>query len=135
MLAGMTPDRFTPQVEARVNDLSDEADGLAARIADLEAQEQRNANAATVRKQGNTGTAYVTRGAEVYRPEDEHSFFRDVYTARQGDWAAAERLHRNNALHGPESRAGMTTTTGTGGEFAPPLWLVEQFVPWHDRGA
>jgi len=49
--------------------------------------------------------------------------------SRLGDWAAAERLQRNQAARGMETRAGdMTTVAGAGGQFAPPLWLVQEFV-------
>src|SRR3990172_4729685 len=81
LLTDMTPDRFTPQVEARANGLMDEADELRDRISDLEQQDQREARAASVRKvaNGGAGSAYVSRDAEVYRPDEEHSFFRDVH--------------------------------------------------------
>jgi HK97 family phage major capsid protein len=46
-----------------------------------------------------------------------------------GDFQAMERLQRNTAARGLETRAGdMTTVAGAGGTFAPPAWLVDQFI-------
>lgn len=69
----------------------------------------------------------------------EHSWFRDVARALdpgQRDEVAAGRLRRYReqvdhvlAAAGAEKRANMNTTDGTGGEFVPPLWLVNQYVP------
>ena len=60
---------------------------------------------------------------------DAPSFFRDVRSSRMGDYQAVERLQRNTAIRGMESRAGdMTTVAGAGGTFAPPAWLVDQFI-------
>lgn len=57
------------------------------------------------------------------------SFFKDVRNARFGDADAAERLRRNTQERGREYRTNdLSTTAGSGGEFAPPDWLVDQFV-------
>lgn len=60
----------------------------------------------------------------VYRNGDAStSFFRDLFMARtQGDVEAGQRLARSQ-----ETRA-LSTGAGVGGEFAPPLWLVDEFV-------
>ena len=56
-------------------------------------------------------------------------FFKDVRNSKMGDWDAAERLQRNTAARGLETRAGdMTTVAGAGGTFAPPAWLVNEFI-------
>ena len=43
-----------------------------------------------------TPTASTSRGRDesVYRPDRDHSFFRDLYTARSGDWEAQSRLRK-----------------------------------------
>jgi HK97 family phage major capsid protein len=70
--------------------------------------------------------AVVTRDEQVYRPDvNEVSYFRDLHTATRGDWAAAERLDRNNRQM---SYRALSTTAGAGGQFAPPLWLTEEWV-------
>jgi len=73
----------------------------------------------------------VLREEPVYREDDamtgQTSFFADTAAARRGDWAAAERLHRNNAVMGLNQRA-LSTTAGAGGQFAPPAWLVQEWI-------
>jgi HK97 family phage major capsid protein len=98
-----------------------------------EAGERRAANGLPVQNPS-TGRAYVVSEEPVYRHDDANSgrtsFFRDLYNVTKGDWAAADRLHRNNEqmdLPGRQARA-LSTGAGVGGQFAPPLWLVDQFV-------
>lgn len=101
------------------------------RIDELEATQTRsNFAAETTRMSGMSGlqSGYVTDPA-VYRRDNPAgpSFFRDLASARlQGDPDAGERLVRNNR----EVRAlGNTGAAGgSGGEFAPPAWFLEQFV-------
>jgi HK97 family phage major capsid protein len=63
----------------------------------------------------------------VYRRGGPESYFKDLFLARQhGDRAAVDRLIRNDRQTA-EKRA-LTTTAGAGGEFAPPLWLIDQFI-------
>ena len=59
----------------------------------------------------------------TYHPESRDSFFADLYHRQRGDVGAMQRLDRNQA----EQRANPNTTLGTGGEFAPPLWVIEKF--------
>ena len=62
----------------------------------------------------------------VYRKGDtEVSYFRDLYASRhQGDESARQRMISSQA-----TRA-MTSTAGSGGEMAPPLWLIDEFVEY-----
>jgi HK97 family phage major capsid protein len=100
-----------------------------------------NANAAIVRSMsGETrpvthGTSRISVGVEssIYRPDtrdergQEYGFFHDLYAAsRTGDISARERLDR----YAKEQRVNPNTSSGTGGELVPPLWLVQQFVPY-----
>jgi HK97 family phage major capsid protein len=110
------------------------------RIKELQEQDARtaaaDANFVDLYGKGNRnarGNGWENRtqvGAEeVYRPDVEQSFFADMYASRRGDWAAAERLSRNNSLRAREVRAGdMTTVGGAGGQFAPPAWLVDEWI-------
>lgn len=63
----------------------------------------------------------------VYRADNTHqvSYFRDLFQANvKGNTDARGRLTRSQ-----ETRAGdLTTVTGAGGDFAPPLWLVDEFI-------
>jgi HK97 family phage major capsid protein len=102
------------------------------RIAELQAAEVREAAAASHRSETapveKRETATVSVGHEpnpVYRRDSvEASYFKDVLFAGKGDQDARSRLARAQ-----ETRAGdLTSIAGTGGEFAPPAWLVEDYV-------
>jgi HK97 family phage major capsid protein len=68
-----------------------------------------------------------------YRPNGEHSFFRDVYAAGHGALDAQERLHRHNLFmqklrpEYAEQRAGTTGATSMG-SFIPPIWLLDEIA-------
>jgi len=104
------------------------------RIDELQVQETRQAASAESRRllggdvrPGGLQHAYHLAGGETYRRGDASaSFFRDLVGSRRGDAGAAERLQRNEQ----ESRAlGNTTGTGgSGGEFAPPGFMLEDFA-------
>jgi HK97 family phage major capsid protein len=110
-------------------------DALLARVTELDEQETRENLAAKHRVDTGTvqhGARFYTNDSDVYH--DPHlnpqspSFFADVRNARMGDYQAAERLQRNTAAV-QETRTGdMTTVAGAGGTFAPPAWLVDQFI-------
>lgn len=68
----------------------------------------------------------------TYRKGGEHSYFRDLAKAQHqlgSDAAAGSRLQRHRQEMDVEARANMTRTDGQGGEFVPPLWLIDQYVP------
>lgn len=144
----MTPAQFGPAEQRAANKRAAEIDELADRVDELKAQDaaeqraaalysnhdKRGGNYAQVRT--NAGgvpipRAVVTHQEPVYRADDaaagQSSFFRDTYAARRGDWQAAQRLADNNKLQGMEARA-LSTTAGAGGQFAPPLWLVNEWI-------
>lgn len=74
----------------------------------------------------------------TYRRGGPHSYFRDLVLSRQeggADAGALERLQRHavevqtlREQAGLETRVNMNRTDGTGGEFVPPLWLIDQYV-------
>jgi HK97 family phage major capsid protein len=71
-------------------------------------------------------TDLQVREPDIYEPGSPHSFLLDV--ARATAWqdeAANERLHRHQQY---EMRTNPNTTTGTGGEFAPPGYLIDLFT-------
>ena len=111
-------------------------DELIARLTELDEQETRENLAAKHRVDTGTvqhGARFYTSDSDVYHDPheagvDSPSFFRDVRNSRLGDWDAADRLRRNTAAV-QETRTGdMTTVAGAGGTFAPPAWLVDQFI-------
>ncbi|MCX4400817.1 phage major capsid protein [Streptomyces sp. NBC_01764] len=73
-----------------------------------------------------TASARVTEPT-TYSREGRHSYFMDLARVVQtGDSAARARLERNSAEQ--RSSVGITTVNGAGGEFVPPLWIVEEYV-------
>src|SRR5664280_202929 len=73
------------------------------------------------------GGAFTESRGGTYHPQGEHSFFRDLVTARSGDFEAINRLHTNNAEQRTSNGLG-SYTTSHGADFAPPGYLnvVEQ---------
>ena len=66
---------------------------------------------------------------EPYRKGGSESYFNDLSKAHRGDTRAADRLVENDRHRADmEKRAGTTTVAGAGGEFAPPLWQIDQFI-------
>lgn len=69
----------------------------------------------------------VTKEEHVYRRNGEHSFFVDVEASKSGSPAAGdakERLYRHLAQYA-EYRS-VSSVALAGGEFAPPIWLLEE---------
>lgn len=104
-----------------------------ARIGELDTQIRSDEAAAEVAKRY-TGlpNARVTDAPIYTKRGSTNSYFRDLYVARQkGDREALDRLERNNKMvadaKGAEQRA-ISTGTGAGGEFVPPLWLEQEFI-------
>jgi HK97 family phage major capsid protein len=97
--------------------------------ADREELAKREAAAAETRRMmGGGGTAYTSPRSATYERDERGgpSFFTDLVLSKRGGWDAAQRLAVNNA----EQRA-LGNTGGVGGsagEFAPPGWLLSDFV-------
>ena len=99
-----------------------------ARIAELQEAEVREAAAAAhhvALGAAEERVSVVNEPNPVYRKDGAQSFFGDLFRAKvQGDTTARSRL-----VAAQETRAGdLTTVAGAGGQFAPPLWLIEDFV-------
>lgn len=119
------------------------------RIADLEKDEAREQRAAEILAQhGQAGErrerVTVTSEPATYRKGGQTSYFRDLFRAQmKGDSSSIERLSRNDrevqdhleriargaeqGLEGMEARA-LSTTDGAGGEFVPPLWMINDYI-------
>ena len=121
---------FSPAETARFDGLLGDLRAADAAIADMDENEARQSRSAQARAAaGETGSWSVGAESATYRPTG-NSFFADLINARRGDRNAADRLARNNSERGLETRALGNTggTGGSGGEFAPPAWLVDEFV-------
>jgi len=124
------------QSETRDFDLAKDRIGeIDERIAELEVESRGAAVVAETRRMvgdgGTPGIGGAHTSSETYHAgPNSPSFFRDLIHARSGDANAADRLRRNNSENGLETRAlGNTNATGgSGGEFAPPGYLVDEYV-------
>ena len=109
------------QIDVRIDELTELAARQAA--ADAVAAEETRARQTTA-----VGSGIRNEPNPVYRDGDHStSFFRDIAVTKlqlNGADAARARLAASQ-----ETRAGdMTTSAGAGGEFAPPLWQIENFI-------
>jgi HK97 family phage major capsid protein len=95
---------------------------LRERIEQIEAQNERMARAAAAIPAG----VVTSEPNPVYRKDNAHevSYFRDIARAGLG---GAQGIDARERLAQSQERA-LSTGTGAGGQFAPPLWLVEDFV-------
>jgi HK97 family phage major capsid protein len=127
---------------ARVDEAQAE---VAAREAEIQEEERMTALQGQVRETaprppaGYDNQARVTSEPEVYRRGGDVSYFRDLMRAQTrtgtGVSEAGDRLQRNSrqfvdqVRNAPpaETRA-LTTTDGAGGDFVPPLWLINEFI-------
>lgn len=118
---------------AAIKSKDEEITAKRAAVAEAEEIEARSAREAKVRAEAPASTearARVASEPETYRKGGSHSYFRDlamVGLGRGDTRAASERLQRNNREVAVESRA-LSTTDGAGGDFVPPLWMVNDYV-------
>lgn len=139
-----TRDDHTPTEaeEAEIEAFIDELGNIDARLEELKDQELAERRAADIAALFGEAATTVRVGYEptTYRRGGEFSYFRDLARSNPGsgdvDGRAVERLQRHrqemDKLHadaGMETRANMTRTDGAGGEFVPPLWLVNEYLP------
>lgn len=124
---------LTEDEETRFGALSEEMGPLDVRIAQLQDAEERGAAAARAAGDLEGPAARVTSEPLTYRRNGPNSFFRDRAAAmREGgnDPEARNRLeaHQREMDVIREERADMDRTDGTGGEFVPPIWLMDMYV-------
>jgi|GEM_PF-937360 len=145
-------DQYSPRIEAMRDGLDAEVRVIDKQISELDAEDRTKVTAeqrhtAALKLQASTlqivggefGTGFNVRQTtggvalkvqdrqqpEVYTRDGEHSYFGDLFNAHnRQDRDAWDRLERNQHV---QSRA-LSTTAAAGGTFAPPLWLVDDFV-------
>jgi HK97 family phage major capsid protein len=129
------------ETNARVFDAADKAvESLENRRKELADQVHRENVASAQNSQWGlsrgVGGATIGRESGPYRPDGAHSFFADLFRAKiRGDDRATERLQRNaRHVEAYSTRTGLTTVNGAGGEYVPPLWLVDDFVAYARPG-
>jgi HK97 family phage major capsid protein len=126
----------------RVNSAQADVERWQAEIAE---EERINALSTQVRETaprppaGYDNQARVTSEPEVYRQGGDVSYFRDLMRAQTrtgvGISEAGDRLQRNSRQFADQVRnapreqtRALTTTDGAGGDFVPPLWLINEFI-------
>jgi HK97 family phage major capsid protein len=109
----------------------DDIAALDERIATAEKVEARTAAIAESRKEAkvaNFGGAVVTREAMTYDKDGRNSFVRDMIGAQlRNDRSSWERLNRHQAEVAIESRD-ISRTDGAGGDFVPPIYLINEYA-------
>lgn len=104
---------------------------LDADIARVEAVEARAAIVAEARADSGVptvGRAIITSEPMTYAEHGERSFVRDMINATvRNDRQAWDNIHRHMDEVARESRA-IDRVDGSGGEFVPPLWLVNEYA-------
>jgi HK97 family phage major capsid protein len=130
----LTEDAVRQRTQAR--DDADAAVTTAQRELDrLEGELAREAEVAALQARttptgAQTPAARITSEPEVYRKGGRTSYFRDLSNANLVQSRdAIERLVRNDKMmaDNAEYRA-LSTTDGAGGDFVPPLWMVQDFI-------
>ena len=101
------------------------------RIATAEKVESRTAAIAESRKEAgvaNFGGAVVTREAMTYDRDGKNSFVRDMIGAQlRNDRSSWERLARHQQEVAIETRD-ISRTDGAGGDFVPPIYLINEYA-------
>ena len=109
----------------------DEIAALDERIATADKVEARTAAIAESRKDSKVATfggAVVTREAMTYDKDGRNSFVRDMIGAQlRNDRTSWERLYRHQQETAIESRD-ISRTDGAGGDFVPPIYLINEYA-------
>lgn len=131
---------FTPEEISRFDQLMAEVRDHDARIKELVEAEENDRRAAGARvEDGETGTE--TRGAgtvievnepDIYQKGGPNSYFRDLFVSQKGgDLRASERLRRHQEHEAEKEKRAVGNTNaagGSGGEWAPPAWMVSDWI-------
>lgn len=116
------PETFDAAAEARADEITVSVKTIDERTTALHDEEVRQTAAAEARKV--THVEVVNEPNPVYRKGDSSaSYFKDIFLSGKGNAEARERLVKSQ-----EARAGLTTVAGAGGQFAPPEWLISDYV-------
>ena len=109
----------------------EEISALDERIATAEKVEARTAALAESRKEAKVATfggAVVTREAMTYDKDGRNSFVRDMIGAQlRNDRSSWERLARHQQEVAVETRD-ISRTDGAGGDFVPPIYLINEYA-------
>ena len=129
--AALASDDVSAEALDAVTDKQAEIEKVDERLATVEAVEARKAAIAESRAEAGVktfGGAVVTREAHTYEKNGENSFVRDMIAGTlRNDRASWERLHRHQQEVALETRD-ISRTDGAGGDFVPPIYLINEYA-------
>ena len=129
--AALVSEDVTAEALDAVADKQAEIEKVDERIATVEAVEARSAALAESRKESGVkvfGGATVTREAHTYEKNGSNSFVRDMIAGTlRNDSSAWERLNRHQQEVAVELRD-ISRTDGAGGDFVPPIYLINEYA-------
>jgi len=129
--AVLAADDVTAEALDAVSAKHDEISALDERIATAEKVEARTAAIAESRKEAGVktfGSTTITREEMTYDKNGRNSFVRDMIGAQlRNDRNSWERLNRHQAEVAVETRD-ISRTDGAGGDFVPPIYLINEYA-------
>lgn len=120
----------TDEEQTQVTALLEERKSVAAKLDSAkQAEAIRSANGAALPKGSFETQTRTELRTEPYRKGGMESYYRDLRNATRGDAQARERLIVNDRYRNAKlEERGETTVAGAGGEFDPPLWVIDQYI-------
>jgi HK97 family phage major capsid protein len=120
---------FTDAIKALDESIAD----LSERVQELTDEADRSRVAAAAARRAKAGQVKVVSEGPTYYRGSDTSYFRDLVKSKlDNDSAAVDRLrrHAQDVEENPEYREfrDLNRVDGTGGEFVPPIYLVQQYV-------
>jgi len=129
--AALASDDVSAEALDAVTDKQAEIEKVDERLATVEAVEARKAAIAESRAEAGVktfGGAVVTREAHTYEKNGDNSFVRDMIAGTlRNDARSWERLHRHQQEVAVETRD-ISRTDGAGGDFVPPIYLINEYA-------
>lgn len=124
------------EIRGVIAGIDEETVELRARITEMEsvvaADQEARAEAAHLGEADATEARISVKSNEMtYRKGGEYSYFKDLALSSapgRFDSEARARLVRHAEEVAVETRTNMSRTDGQGGEFVPPLWLLNQYI-------
>jgi len=129
--AALASEDVTAEALDAVTEKQAEIEKVDERLATVKAAEARAAALAESRKEAGVktfGGAVVTKESMTYDRDGKNSFVRDMIGAQlRNDRASWERLNRHQQEVAIETRD-ISRTDGAGGDFVPPIYLINEYA-------
>ncbi len=132
---------ITDEEQTNLDNLVTEYRSIAKKIQSLTAVAEARAEMGSALEAAGAHPTFAPARTELrtapYHKEGKLSYWNDLAQVKLGNAEARDRLvendrHREDKIK--ERRTGETTVAGAGGEFAPPLWEIDQFVKYLRAG-